>query len=112
MLGSIFGSKSKERVLMFLVSRGEGYPSEISKFYSTGLSSIQNSLENLEYAGFAVSKQVGRTRIYRLNSRHPFYLELKALVERSIEFLPELEREQLSRVRRRPRRKGKPLERS
>ena len=108
MLEAIFSSKSKENVLRFLAARKEGYAYEISKYYKTSLSPIQNQLENLENGGVLISKPAGKTRMFSLNQRYPFIRELTALIEKTITFLPLKDREKLLIYRKRPRRKGKP----
>jgi hypothetical protein len=92
------------------MARGEGYAREISLFFETDLYGIQRQLEKLEAGGVLVSSHVGRTRLYTFNPRYPFLTELKALLEKALTFYPETERLNLSMNRRRPRRKGKPLE--
>lgn len=109
MLESLFGSKSRERVLVFLYCRGEGYAREIARFYKTDLDPVQKQLGRLEYGGVVASRKAGRTLLYQLNPRYVFSLELRALLKRSLEFLDQTEREILAPVRTRPRRKGKPL---
>jgi hypothetical protein len=56
-----------------------------------------------------VSRQVGRTRLYSLSTRYAFLPELKALLDKALTFYPKEDQERLTTVRRRPRRKGKPL---
>ena len=63
MIGALFGSPSRERALIFLAARGEGYPREIAQYFNTALAPIQNQLERLEVGGVLVSKLVGRTRL-------------------------------------------------
>ncbi len=109
MLEPLLGTINRERVLMFLLARGEGYAREIAGFFDTGLSPVQNQLEKLEYGGILVSRPVGRTRLYNFNPRYAFLFELKALLEKALTFYPEDERERLIMTRKRPRRKGKPL---
>jgi len=41
MLEALFGSINRERVLLFLYVRKEGYSREISRFFRTDLSQIQ-----------------------------------------------------------------------
>jgi hypothetical protein len=108
-LKPILGSVSKERVLVFLVARGESYPREIARFYRTDLDPIQKQLDRLELGGVLVSRMAGRTRLYSLNPRYPFLPELRALVEKGLSFYPVNERDRLCMTRRRPRRRGKPL---
>jgi len=109
MLEALFGSKNRERVLQFLLARGEGYAREIAEFYASSLDPIQKQLEHLEAAGVLVSRRIGRTQLYRFNPRYAFLDELKALLERARLFYPEEEQERLLMKRKRPRRKGKPL---
>lgn len=109
MIEAIFGSLSCERALVFICARKEGYAREIARFYETDLTPIQKQLDKLELAGVLASRTVGRTRLYSFNPRYAFLKEIAALLEKVISFLAQDERERLVMVRRRPRRKGKPL---
>jgi len=109
MIESLLSPKTKEQVLIFLAGRKEGYAREIAKYYDISLSPIQNQLANLEEAGIIFSRNAGKTILYQLNPRYPFYKELLALLEKAISFMPENEKEKLLMNRKRPRRKGKPL---
>lgn len=109
MIEAIVGSLSCERVLLFICARKEGYAREIARHYETSLTPIQKQLEKLEFAGVLVSRTAGKTRLYSFSPRYAFLEELRALLEKAIDFLPPRERERLVMVRRRPRRKGKPL---
>ncbi len=109
MIEAILGSLSCERVLVFICARKEGYAREIARFYETDLAPIQKQLDKLELAGILASRTAGRTRLYTFNPRYAFLQELTSLLEKVISFLPPDERERLVMIRRRPRRKGKPL---
>lgn len=109
MLEPILGSKSSERVFIFLLARETGYPTEIARFFEADLYAIQRQLERLESADVLVSRKVGRTRVYQFNPRYPFLIELKALLSRVLDFYPDEIREALLMNRRRPRKKDKPL---
>ena len=109
MIEGILGNINKERCLQFIVARSEGYAREISEFYNTSLSPVQNQLDNLEKNGILYSESKGRTVIYKLNPSYPFIKELKSLIEKSLEFLSDEIYEKLLNNRRRPRRKGKVL---
>ena len=109
MLEPLLGSKSSEKVLIFIEALGEGYAREISRFFKVALDPIQKQLDKLELGGILVSFDKGRTRIYSFNPRYPFLKELKAILEKAITFYPEEERERLLMNRRRPRRRGKSL---
>ena len=109
MLEPLLGSLNAERVLLFVLARGEGYASEIAKFFDTDLYGIQKQLDKFETGGVMASKKAGRTRLYRFNPRYSFLKELKALLNRALQFYSKDEQERLLVVRRRPRRRGKPL---
>ncbi|MFI5211694.1 MAG: winged helix-turn-helix domain-containing protein [Ignavibacteria bacterium] len=109
MLENILGSKNKERVLFYIEARNEGYAREIAKYYRVSLSPIQEQLDKLETGGIFVNKKAGKTIIYSFNPRFAFLKELKVLIEKAISFLPDDEKERLLIVRRRPRKKNKPL---
>lgn len=109
MLESLLGSVNRERVLVFLYARGEGYAREIARFFGTDLDPVQKQLERLEFGGIVYSKVVGKTRLYALNPRYAFLPELRALLEKALSFYPAEEREDLVFARQRPRRKDKPF---
>ncbi len=108
MLEPILGSRNRERVLIYLKAREEGYAREIARFFDTDLSPIQDQLEKLESGGVIVSKEAGRTVLYTFNPRYPFLQELKTLLDKALGFYPAQLRTQLLMNRRRPRRRGKP----
>lgn len=108
-LQPLLGSRSKERVLVFLFARGEGYAREMARFYEAGLNPIQKQLDRLEAGGVLSSRPAGRTRLYSLNPRYPLMQELRQVLDKAISFYPQAERERLVLARRRPRRRGKPL---
>jgi hypothetical protein len=94
---------------MFLFVRKEGYSREISRFFKTDLSQVQKQLERLEAGGVIYSRSMGKTRVYGLNPRYPFLAQLQGLLDRALLFYPPEEKEKLTMVRKRPRRRGKPL---
>jgi hypothetical protein len=109
MLEPLLGSTNAERCLLFLLIREEGYASEIAKFFDTDLYGIQKQLDKLETGGVLASYRAGRTRLYRFNPRYSFLKELERLLEKALSFYPAEAQARLRIVRRRPRRRGKPL---
>ena len=109
MIEPILGSKNAERVLLYLLTRDQGYTREIARFWGSDPDSIQKQLARLERGGVLDSRSQGRTRLYRFNPRYSFLKELKALLNKALSFYPQDEQETLLVVRRRPRRKEKPL---
>lgn len=61
MLEGLFGTVNKEKVLLYLYAREEGYPREVAKYYGIDLKTIQNQFEKLEMGGVLYSRMVGRT---------------------------------------------------
>ena len=109
MLEPLLGSTNAERVLVFILTRNEGYVREIARVVGGDPDSIQKQLAKFESGGVLVSRPAGRTRLYSFNPRYPFLKELKSLLEKALSFYPEQEREALLMNRGRPRRRGKPL---
>lgn len=109
MLEGLFGTINKEKILLYVYAREEGYPREVAKYYGIDLRTIQNQFEKLELGGVLYSRMLGRTRLYAFNPRFVFLEELKQMLDKALSFYPEEDRERLLMTRRRPRRKGKPL---
>ncbi|MCX6354089.1 MAG: ArsR family transcriptional regulator [Candidatus Aureabacteria bacterium] len=109
MLEPLLGSTGAERVLMYILARGEGYAREIARSFGGDPDSIQKQLVKFESGGVLVSKSAGKTRLYFFNPRYPFLKQLKLLLEKALSFYAKQEREKLLMNRRRPRRRGKPL---
>ena len=76
LLEPLFGSTNRERVLVFLQARNEGYAREIARFFDTDLYPIQNQLERLEAGGIIISREVGRTVLFQFNPRYALLDEL------------------------------------
>ena len=51
MLGELFGSKNRERVLQYIDVNGQGYAKEIADFYGSSIDPIKKQLERLESGG-------------------------------------------------------------
>ena len=109
MLEPVFGNATVEKILFYLEIYGKGYAAGIAKLFKIPVNGIQQQLKRLEDGGIVVSLMVGRTRLYQFNPRYVFLKELRELIQRAIQFLPEKEIEKYYRNRTRPRRKGKPL---
>lgn len=108
MIETLLGNLTKERILLFLYTQGNGYAREMSRIFNISLRSIQLQLKTLENGGVVAGFQKGRTRIYELNPRYFFIRELNALLGKLYEAIPGDDREKYYILRRRPRRQGKP----
>ncbi len=109
MIEALLGSENAEKVLVFILIRGKGYPSEIASFYKVDLYSVQNQMKKFENGGVLVSFLEGKTRIFEFNPLYIFLPELKQLLQKAVSFYPSEEIEKLKMNRRRPRRSDKPL---
>lgn len=109
MLEPLLGSVNKERVLLFIYARGEGYPRDIARFFATDLAPVQRQLDALERGGILASRLAGRTRLYTFDPRCPLLNEIKALLGKTISFYPQDEQDRLLLARQRPRRAGEPI---
>ena len=109
MIESLFGSKIKEKILLYIYTNKEGYAREISALFGCALDPIQKQLNKLEDNGVLISRKRGRTNIFSMNPRFPFKKELEALLEKILYFTGKAEKEKYYTPRLRPRRRGKPL---
>lgn len=110
MLEGIFGNKTAEKVLLHIFHYGESHASAIAKDFETALNPIIQQLNRFELAGVLVSKEMGRSRIYSFNPKSPIQKPVKDLIEIAYEAISISERQKMFQTRRRPRRKGKPVE--
>ena len=109
MLESLLGNKTRERTLLYVFSHGEGHTRGIASSFNKGPRTFSLQLKKLEKAGILASKPSGRTKVYTFNPRYPFLKELKALLAKALEFIPQKEKQAYYTPRLRPRRSGKPL---
>lgn len=109
MLEGLFGNPVIEKIFFTFISYGEGYPLGMAKNFSEPVNKFQQQLKRLEDSGIIVSRLVGKVRLYTFNPGYPFLKELKALIMKAYEFVPEKEKDRYYRKRTRPRRTGKPL---
>ena len=105
---SPFGSGTRTRVLLALSLLGETYARELARMLDAPLSGVQKALQSLELDGLVAGRSVGRTRVFQLDPRYFAQEALRTYLQRLAE--PETAlRNQVARLRRRPRRTGKPL---
>jgi predicted ArsR family transcriptional regulator len=97
MLEPLFESATKGDILLYLHTHHESYAREIARDLGLYPTAVRYHLLKLEKGGVLYSKLKG------------FKKELEALLEKSLSFIPEAEKERLYKPRLRPRRTGKPL---
>lgn len=105
---ALFGGKTAALTLLFIAANQEGYAAQIAKALDMGIGQVQRQLWKLEANDILLARSVGRTRLFRLNTRLSIIQELEKLLRRAIDDLPREQRERLL-VRFRPRKTGKPL---
>lgn len=109
MLESLFGNIVVEKILFFMQAYGDGYARGMSRVYGIPLNGVLQQLRRLENGGIIAGQNKGRTRVYVFNPRFPFLKELRDLLQKAMDVLPEEDIKKYYRIRTRPRRKGKPL---
>jgi len=107
MLEGLFGNITVEKILLYILIYNEGYAKKIADTFNMSLNRVQQQLQRLENGGIIVSQKKGKTRIYYFNPRYPFIKEIKALLEKAFQYLPEEIVEKYYRQKTRPRKKGK-----
>ncbi len=110
MLEGVFGNKTAEKVLLHIFHYGESHAAGIVQDLELTKTSVLHQLNRFEIAGILVSKEVGRSRIYTFNPKSPLTKLIRDLIELAYESIPLSERQKLFHNRRRPRRKGKPVQ--
>jgi len=96
-------------VLLALVLLDESYPRELARLLERPPSGVLKALRTLELDGLVAGRNMGKTRVFRIDPRYPAARELTRYLLRLTEPESEL-RERIAALRRRPRRTGKRLE--
>jgi len=109
MLSKLFGGMTIERILLFMFVYEEGYARQISRLFQVAFDPVNKQLSKMEDAGVLVSRLKGRTKLYTWNPRYPFLTELKALLKKAYEYIPEEDKKLYYTERTRPRKSDKPL---
>ncbi|HDQ26181.1 MAG TPA: ArsR family transcriptional regulator [bacterium] len=108
MLEPLLGNRVIEKILFYLLIYENGYIRGISSAFGIPVNGIAQQLKRLENGGIISGQKKGKIRLYGFNPRYPFLPELKAILQKALDALPEAELERFYRQRTRPRRKGKP----
>ncbi len=104
----LLGSRRRTEVLVLIALLEESYPTELARLLGARLYSVQKVVDALEREGVLATRRMGNQRWVSINPRFFAGKELRALLLRLAETEPVLT-EAAASVRRRPRRKGKPL---
>ncbi len=110
MLDKILGSKTAQKIFLHLFHYGETYPSAVAKDFQISLGQVQRQFDRFEEAGIIISKLSGRTRVYQFNKKQGAVVKpFMELVKVFYDSIPLKEKEKIFHVRRRPRKRGKPV---
>ncbi|MDW8332135.1 MAG: ArsR family transcriptional regulator [Cyclobacteriaceae bacterium] len=66
----------------FLNSNTSAYLREMAKEFGESTNAIRHELNNLTSAGYLVTSESGRSILYKANTAHPLYSELKNIVHK------------------------------
>lgn len=83
MLKGLFGSKSVERILLFVLVNERAYATQLHRMLNTPLTPIQKALTRLERDGILKSVYEGKTRFYFFDPDYPLLDELEALLKKA-----------------------------
>jgi len=106
MLG-LGANATTEKILLYLQNYGEGYARAIASTYGLALNGVQRQLLNLETEGVLVSQLKGRTRMFQWNPRYALQAELRSLLDKALQLIPEVQARKWFLKRQRPRRTNK-----
>ena len=109
MLETILGNETAAKLMLYLIHYGEAYANGVAKDMGITLSQVQKQLDKFEEGGILISKKMGNIRIYKFNPKQGIVKKFIKMVEAFYEAIPLSQREEMFDVRRRPRRKGKPV---
>ncbi len=106
----LFGSELRTKILLYLAMLGETYAGELAALIGVSRVTVYRALGDLEREGYVASVLSGRERWVRLSPRNVAVESLSNLLTLLAENRPEI-MATLSRLRRRPRRRGKKIDR-
>ena len=104
----LFGSSTRTRLLVALGLLEESYVYELARTLKAERVSLARMVDELVFEGVFVVRSIGRARTISFNPSFPGAVHLKALLNALAQRDPEL-LEAATRLRRRPRRKHKPV---
>jgi hypothetical protein len=92
MLTGLFGSRTIEKILLFLLINETGYGNQMQSLLGVPLTPVQKALQRLEKAQIVMSHFEGKTRLYQLNPNYPLRHELETLLKKAYLLLPAKEK--------------------
>lgn len=107
MMDKLFGNETLATIFLNLFHYGEIYSGLVEKNSGIGSRAILNQLNKMEEAGYFVSREVGRTRLYTFNPKNPAVKHIKAIIDITYSNMSMRMKEKMFSQRMRPRAKGK-----
>ena len=104
----MFGSARRTEVLLGIALLEETYARELARVLEAPLLSVQRIVDALDREGVVATRLIGQKRRVTLNPKYFARKELEQLLRRLALSDPRL-LDVIGSMRRRPRRKGKPL---
>jgi len=104
----VFGSALRTRVLVLIAALEETYPTEIARLLKAPRFSVQRIVDDLDRERLIATRSWGNERRVTLQPGSVGAKELQSYLLRLADGYPEL-RDITDSLRRRPRRKGKPV---
>ena len=104
----IFGSALRTRILVATAALKETYSAQLARLLNASPFSTQRIVDALERERLVATRRRGKERLITLNPESAIAPELRALLLKIAQTDPEY-RQLLGSLRRRPRRRGKPV---
>jgi len=83
LLESLVTSKTRVKLLLkFFSHKNSGYLRSLAKEFDESTNSVRVELNRLTEAGLLVSEEEGKTKMYKANSQHPFFTEIRNMVSK------------------------------
>ena len=84
MLDTLITSKTRIKMLLkfFTNSHATAYLRGMAEEFGESTNAIRHELTNLSKAGYLVSREEGRTILYKANTQHPLFNEVRNLVHK------------------------------
>ncbi len=85
MLNSIITSETRIKLLLrfFLNPKARGYLRQLAKDFNESTNGIRVELNKLQQAGMLQSEQEGRNKVYRADTSHPLFDDIRSIVLKS-----------------------------
>ncbi|MDD3425572.1 MAG: winged helix-turn-helix domain-containing protein, partial [Aminobacterium sp.] len=86
MIDSLITSKTRVKLLLkfFLNPENRSYLRELADEFGESTNSVRVELNRLTDAGLLESHDEGRTKLYKANTKHPLFSEIRAIVTKTL----------------------------